>query len=606
MYPLDNETRRVIDISGIWKFKFDLNNEGRANNWKDGLVDTIEMAVPSSYNDIFTEAKLRDHCGDVWYQHDFFVPKEWKDEDSFIRFGSATHRATVWVNGVELVSHEGGYMPFAGQLNEVVKFGQKNTVVVVVNNELSKTTIPVGTVTELKDGSKECKPAFDFFNYAGLHRTVKLMSVPKTRISDISVVTSFEDTTGKVDFEIKALMTSPLSGDVKVSLRDAEGNIVSTASGLAGSLLVDNVNLWQPREGYLYDLVATIEKDGELLDIYTLPVGIRTVEVKGQQFLINGQPFYFKGFGKHEDSHTHGRGYDPVINLRDFECMDWIHANSIRTSHYPYSEEFMQLADRRGLVVIDETPAVGQWNMTDVSQAGSGMGGEVPVKHFEREDVKTEGMANHKHAIKELIARDKNHPCVVMWSLSNEPDTSQEAAEAYFKEIFEFARDGLDPQNRPMTLINFMMAPFGKCFASQFADVVCLNRYYGWYLNNGVDLPNAGDLFAEELQGWSTVNKPILITEYGADTVAGAHRLPSTMFTEEYYIDYLDQQHKAFDSCDALIGEQVWNFADFNTAQGIIRVDGNKKGVFTRDRQPKMAAHHLRQRWSKIADFNHK
>lgn len=604
MYPLDNETRRVIDISGIWKFKFDAKGEGRNNNWKDGLVDTIEMVVPSSYNDIFTEAKFRDHCGDVWYQTEFFVPAEWKSEDSFIRFGSATHRATVWVNGVELVSHEGGYMPFSGQLNDVVNFGKQNRVVVVVNNELSKGTIPVGSVTTLKDGTRTCTPAFDFFNYSGLHRTVKLMAVPKTRVTDISVVTDFEGTTGKVEFAIEA--TLPENAQLIVTLKDANGVEVATETGSTGTLTVENVNLWQPHKGYLYNLVATMTVDGTLVDVYTLPVGIRTVEVKGNQFLINGKPFYFKGFGKHEDAVISGRGYNPAMNLRDFEMMDWINANSIRTSHYPYAEEFMQMADRRGLVVINETPAVGQWNMTDVSQAGAGFAGIVPQKHFDLEIVKTEGMTNQKHAIQELIQRDKNHPCVVMWSLSNEPDTSQEGAEAYFKEIFEFARDGLDPQKRPMTLINFMLAPYGKCLASKFADVICLNRYYGWYINNGVDLSNAGDIFAEELAGWATEGKPIIITEYGADTVSGMHRLPSTMFTEEYYVEFLDEQHKAFDSCDSVIGEQVWNFADFNTAQGIIRVDGNKKGVFTRDRQPKMAAHHLRKRWAEVKDFNQK
>ncbi|MET4822411.1 glycoside hydrolase family 2 TIM barrel-domain containing protein, partial [Endozoicomonas lisbonensis] len=234
-----------------------------------------------------------------------------------------------------------------------------------------------------------------------------------------------------------------------------------------------------------------------------------------------------------------------------------------------------------------------------------GQGGESQSKFFERPEVQNEGMEAHKDAIRELFKRDKNHACVVMWSLSNEPDTSQEASDAYFKEVFAYARD-LDPQNRPLTFVNFMLAPYGKCHAHQYADVICLNRYYGWYMMGGIEMDNAGEAFAKELAGWATENKPVVITEYGADTMAGIHKLPSVQWSEEYQCEYLDQQHYAFDSCPAVVGEQMWNFADFQTWEGIMRVDGNKKGAFTRDRQPKMSAHHLKRRWDKIDDFGYK
>ncbi|WP_257265851.1 sugar-binding domain-containing protein [Endozoicomonas sp. ONNA2] len=126
LYPHETRTRRIIDISGIWKFRADRKTEGRTNEWKDGLTDTTLMAVPSSYNDITTDKALRDHCGDVWYETELYIAEEWQDRDVFVRFGSATHRAIVYVNGVEVASHDGGYMPFAGQLNDVVRFGKKN------------------------------------------------------------------------------------------------------------------------------------------------------------------------------------------------------------------------------------------------------------------------------------------------------------------------------------------------------------------------------------------------------------------------------------------------------------------------------------------------
>lgn len=92
-------------------------------------------------------------------------------------------------------------------------------------------------------------------------------------------------------------------------------------------------------------------------------------------------------------------------------------------------------------------------------------------------------------------------------------------------------------------------------------------------------------------------NKPFLFTEYGADTDAGVHKLPSVQWSEEYQCEYLTMQHEVFDMFEAVVGEQVWNLCDFQTGEGIMRVDGNKKGVFTRDRQPKAAAYVLKERW---------
>ncbi|HLV10009.1 MAG TPA: beta-glucuronidase, partial [Halanaerobiales bacterium] len=547
-------------------------------------------------NDIFTDKDIREHVGDVWYETDFYVPVEWKDLNVDIRFGSATHRAVVWVNGEEIARHDGGYMPFSGRLNEVVNFGEKNKVVVVVNNELDYSTIPCGKIEEMHDGKRLQFPFFDFFNYSGLHRKVKLTAVPEEYIHDITIDTDIDGQDGIVDYEVVT------TGDheVVIEVLDEDEKKAASAEGKKGQIKIENANLWQPGDAYLYQFLVKIKNGDELIDEYPLPIGIRTVEVKGNRFLINGEPFYFKGFGKHEDSIYHGRGYNPVVNLRDFELLDWIGANSIRTSHYPYSEEFMRMADRKGLVVIDETPAVGLFDsMNNAIAAGRGEGEDTDF--FDREVVQTETLENHKRAVKELIARDKNHPCVVMWCLANEPDTSQESSEPYFKEIFEYANK-LDVQGRPKTFTNFMMARFGHCNVHQFADVILLNRYYGWYAMGGPGLKYGAGAFKKELDGWASTGKPIVIAEYGADTVSGVHKLPSMMWSEEYQVEYLKAQHEVFDSCDSVVGEQMWNFADFQTGEAIHRVAGNKKGAFTRDRQPKAAAHILKERWESMPD----
>jgi len=123
-----------------------------------------------------------------------------------------------------------------------------------------------------------------------------------------------------------------------------------------------------------------------------------------------------------------------------------------------------------------------------------------------------------------------------------------------------------------------------------------INRYWGWYVQTG-DLTAAVEAARAELAGWASEGKPIVITEYGADTEPGMHRLPAEPWSEEYQVELLDAMHGVFDEFDEVVGEHIWNFADFATRSGVMRVGGNKKGVFTRDRQPKRAAHVVRRRW---------
>jgi beta-glucuronidase len=320
---------------------------------------------------------------------------------------------------------------------------------------------------------------------------------------------------------------------------------------------------------------------------------VRTVKVSGNRFLINGEPFHFTGFGKHEDLAVIGKGHNDAFMVHDFELLKWIGANSFRTSHYPYSEEVLDYADRQGIVLIDETAAVGL-NMG----LGGGIFGGQGYRTFTPDTINEVSREVHAQAIRELVTRDKNHPSVVLWSIANEPESDTEGAEDYFRPLFELTRQ-LDP-SRPVGFVNVMLAPYGKCRVSQFGDVLMLNRYYGWYVHTG-DLPAAELAWEQELRGWASENKPIIITEYGADTYPGLHAIGNQPWTEEYQVEYLDMNHRVFDRIDAVVGEQVWNFADFATTSGIMRVGGNKKGVFTRDRQPKAAAHALRRRWRKDA-----
>ncbi|WP_433518826.1 beta-glucuronidase [Nonomuraea sp. CA-143628] len=592
--PQDGPTRERRSLAGLWRFRLDAEGAGRAEGWwRSPLAEAVDIPVPASYNDIYPDVTVRDHVGDAWYQTNVWIPVQWTGQRIVLRFDAATHRATAWVNDTEVVTHEGGYTPFEADVTAHLRPGAENRVTVVINNELSWATIPPGTIEERPNGRRVQRYFHDFFNYAGLHRPVWLYTTPPEHISDITVTTAFDDTTGVIGYRADS---TGETDSVRVSLRDASGTEVAAATGAAGTLRVPDVHPWAPGDGYLYELEATLlSASGEVTDSYRQPVGVRTVEVRGKRFLINGTPFYFKGFGKHEDAAVRGKGHDDVLMVHDFALMEWIGANSFRTTHYPYAEEVLDYADRHGVVVISETAAVGL--NRNIGGGVFSSGKRVPT--FSPDTVSDETQRAHLRAIQELVARDKNRPSVVLWSVANEPDNVQPEARDYFAPLAAESRR-LDP-TRPVAYANALLAPPDQCVVTDLFDVVLLNRYYGWYFGPG-DLEAAETALETELRQWAALHdKPIVISEYGADTYPGLRSIVPNPWTEEYQAELLDVYHRVFDRVDAVVGEQVWNFADFATTPGVFRVDGNKKGVFTRDRRPKTAAFHLRARWRKDA-----
>ena len=552
------------------------------------------IPVPASFQDFYTDKRVREFTGDIWYESTVFIPSGMKGSDVFLRFGAATHRAWVYLNGEKVGEHEGGFLPFLVDITKASRYGKKNKLVVKVNNELTETNIPCGRTITLSDGRKMTKPYFDFYNYSGLQRSVYLISTPKNSIFDIDLSYKIKNSDAEISYEVR----TKGEGDVSLSLYDEDGNAVASIEGRKGTFTLKNAHLWQVRNAYLYNLKVELKDRDELLDVYELPIGIREVKIEGTSFLINGSPVYLKGFGKHEDSDIVGRGFNIGVMKRDFELMKWIGANSFRTSHYPYDEEIYRMADREGFLIIDEVPAVGLFeSLVNFLDAGTGKG----AKSFFSKPTTPILLKSHLRAVEEMIARDKNHPSVIAWSLLNEPESTDENSVPYFKEVFEKAHE-LDIQKRPRTFAMESNSSTTRCKCHHFSDFISLNRYYGWYILGGYEISEAEIKFRKEMDDWAALNlnKPFIFSEYGADTMPSEHKLPSVMWSQEYQCEVLNMLHSVFDSYDFVKGEQIWNFADFQTTEGLMRVNGNKKGVFTRQRQPKDAAFLLKKRWENL------
>ncbi|KAJ8974537.1 hypothetical protein NQ317_009104 [Molorchus minor] len=573
--PRHARRRPLITLDGLWGFSFQ-----DSNNSVDAGKEIELMPVPASYNDISTNPNVRDYVGVVRYQRSFFVPSSWQTKRIWLRFGSVCYSAEVYINGELAITHQIGHLPFVGEVTSLVKVGDDNDIVVYVDNTLTGTSIPQGSLETLPSGRIKQDYTFDFFNYAGIDRPVVLYATESTYIDDITIHTKLNGTTGIVSYDIT------IEGSVRftnlISIVDKEGTEVATndGGGISGDLEIPNVHLWWPYlmsddPGYLYTLkVDLFDSDSNLMDRYELPFGVRELSWDSTSFKINGKPLYIRGFGRHEDSDFRGKGLDLPLVLRDYALIKWMGANCYRTSHYPYAEEIMDLADSLGIMIIDEVPAVN----TD--------------------DFNDDLLENHKRSITETIRRDKNRPAVVMWSAANEPKTADDRSEDYYRHVIAHVK-AFD-QSRPVTIANLVGADADH--SGQFLDILSFNEYSAWYSHEG-DLEVIYPDVMTEAQSWHTkYNKPVLVTEYGADTLEGFHMLPSFVWSEEYQSQLLEQNFRAFDD---LRGGRVVYWGDDLEFRGFQdqarRLGGNKKGIFTRQRQPKQSAHHMRKRYWAIA-----
>ena len=576
--PQSNSHRQIVTLSDFWDFQFDPQDIGLSDGWQSGVAHGRPIAVPSSWNDQFEDG--RDFLGPAWYQTGFDLPWGWDGKRIVLRFGSVNYLAEVWLNGQRLGVHEGGHLPFEFDITALIQ-ASSNKLVVRVDGRLDFDRVPPGNVTgddrdffASHDGNYP-QAQFDFFPYCGIQRPVLLYATSFGYIRDVTVQTSFEGSQGHVHVRVENVTEGP-SCKVQLHLtghaHDATADAILSNGVAEIDLEVQEVALWSPTNPALYDLSFNLIQAEEVIDSYSLKVGIRTVRVEGNQLLLNNEPIYLQGFGRHEDFPVVGRGYLPALIVKDYALMQWIGANSFRTSHYPYSEQMLDLADQLGFLVIDETPAVGL---------------------YFREDGLETRRALCQQYVQELIARDKNHPSVILWSLANEPHSTAPHAYPFFEQLYQQAKS-LD-STRPVTLVSFLGVDEQ---AFEFCDLVCLNRYFGWYSQSG-DLEQALSLLSAELDALhAKFNKPILLAEFGADAIPGHHAQPPEMFSEEYQAELIARYIQLLRQKPYVIGEHIWNLCDFKTSQGVTRAGAlNYKGVFTRDRRPKLAAHRVRALW---------
>ena len=573
LYPQMNAQRDLVSLDGFWKFASDPNNNGHEQGWGKGIPNEREIAVPASWNE--QQQDLMHFFNTGWYEKTIRIPKSFQSKRIWLRVGAANYLSKVWINGEYVGEHEGAHLPFEFDISQYLELERDNKIVISVDAQIKKDRLPPGDVEDEQIiGFKGQFPNnyYDFFPYGGINRSVQLYTTSAIHLEDVEVATKLEADQAVIDYRM--CFNQAVTGTVQLTLDEdvTETLNISDQEEVSGQLIVPSPRLWSMDDPYLYSFQIALFEQEKLQDSYCLDIGLREVEIKGDQLLLNGESVFLKGFGMHEDFAVIGKGLNHAVIAKDVNLLKWMGANSFRTSHYPYSEEFLQYADRQGMLVIGETPFVG-----------------FVKSHYKNDAI----LSKAKKVITEMIKRDRNHPSIIAWSLANEGDTFVPEADGFYKALYDHAKS-LD-QSRPITIVN--CEDIEEDVALKHFDFISLNRYYGWYEQAGRLDEGCAKLDKKLDRCYEVFGKPIIITEFGADAVAGMHIDPPEQFSEEYQAEMVTRQYDIIKNKPYTIGAHVWSFADFKTSQTPSRVIVNRKGLFTRDRQPKLAAHQLRKMW---------
>ncbi|MCS7120015.1 MAG: glycoside hydrolase family 2 TIM barrel-domain containing protein [Nitrososphaerota archaeon] len=576
--------RERIDLSGFWYFRVDPRDAGELEKWFEerDLRGWDKLYVPASWNE--QDSAYTWYMGVAWYAREFYVPGDWKDKVVSLCFEGVNYKAKVWVNGVFLGEHEGGFTPFSFRVEGALRIGGDNILFVRVDNTLSKRTIPPG------EGMNQTY--FDFFHYGGIHREVYLTCLPRLYIKDVILRTDIKNGDGLVDADVSFVNETAERYFCKLMLEVFDGPEIAAQKPVRfiigpnsekvvnEKVVIKAAKLWSPESPHLYRFRVTVSHDEGICDTYEERFGVRTIRVEGGRILLNGRPVFLKGCARHEDFPIMGKALPGAVLRKDFGLMKEIGCNSFRTSHYPYSRAHLDLADEYGFMVILEMPMVGL------------------CRHIERLDD-PELMEKMKRMTREAIERDRNRPSVIMYSLFNEPDSDREEFRTLLKEVAEEARKA-DP-TRPITFVSYRHL---EDKALDMVDVLCHNFYYGWYNLCG-ELDKAEKMLSETLDEIHRrfPDKPIIVTEFGADAIVGVHRNPPEMWSEEYQAELIKTYWKVLRSKPYVVGGHIWNFADFRVGQSPRRTTLNRKGIFTRTREPKLSVNVVKELFQKTPTF---
>ena len=527
--------RQTIDLNGPWQtivdpyetgyydYRYLPSPNGYFKNTKpkspSDLVEydfdtSPQLNVPGDWNS--QDQKLLLYEGTIWYKKSFDYHKN-EQSRLFVYFGAANYLADVYLNGQKLGQHEGGFTPFNFEITPLVR-EKDNFLVVKVDNKRRRDAVPTLNT--------------DWWNYGGLTRDVSLVEVPNTFIHDYFLQLK----KGSMDEIAGWVKLSGARAGKSISIEIPEANakqvVTTDASGYAPVSFKAKLNLWSPGNPKLYQVKLTSGSDA-----VNDRIGFRSIDTRGTDILLNGKPVFLRGISIHEESPLRGGRAFSEDDAR--QLLTWakeLGCNFVRLAHYPHNEHMTRLADEMGVMVWSEIPVY--WTIL----------WDNP-----------ETFANARNQLAENITRDKNKASIILWSVANETPVG-EARLKFLKGLIDHAR--MMDSTRLLTAANerhyadattqMIDDPLGE-----YLDVLGCNEYVGWY--DGV--PEKADGLT-----WKVAqNKPLIISEFGADALFGNHGDKAARFTEEYQKDLYEHQIAMLRKIPTLRGISPWILTDFRS-----------------------------------------
>jgi Glycosyl hydrolases family 2, TIM barrel domain/Glycosyl hydrolases family 2, sugar binding domain/Glycosyl hydrolases family 2 len=495
----DGQTGRYL-LGGTWLYRPDLSNVGLAQGWwrnNSSTTGWTPVTIPDSYNaGDFSTLSDTGYVG--WYRADFTLPKgafasyvPRSGQHWILRFESVNYRATVWLNGRQIGTHAGAYLPWELDLNNL-RAGV-NRLIVRVDDRRGPSDLPPG-------------PTGGWWNFGGINREVYLRRVQEADISQVQIRPILPCPTCAATINDQVLVRDVTSSPLTVRLRGTYGPVhLSFGSATIpphgtwtaqASAALAHPHLWAPGSPYLYKATLTLsDSRARALGGYTDYSGVRSITTVGGHLELNGRLLNLRGVDLHEQDITEGAALTPADLAR---LMGWVRelgATVIR-SHYPLGPEFEELADRDGILLWSEIPVY-----------------QVQSKYLAEPSV----LSQADSMLEQNILDNQNHPSVLLWSIGNELATPADAPEAHYIETAAALVHQLDP-TRPvgMATSDWPGVPCQSAYAP--LDLLGFNDYFGWF-DAGGGTTDDRDALSPFLDTWRACypSKALFISEFGFD-----------------------------------------------------------------------------------------